>query len=386
MLDRMTAGVVPPKPHTALRDEGGRLRHEECLTRAGFDGPFTIMYHAEPPHTALPVTATHGWEIPGRADDEPRPLARRHYRSQELGRLGGGALDARVPLLFNDDVVLSTLHPDEADPVYFSNGDGDDLYFILQGGGLLRSALGDLPFNANDYVFVPHGLLHRFIPSEDPQYWLSIECAAGFGLPKQWRNEVGQLRMDAPYSHRDFRRPTFGGPREEGLRDLVVKRGGAFHGFRFPHAPLDVVGWDGAVYPFAFPILNFQPRVGLTHLPPSVHGTFATRGALICSFVPRPLDFHPAAIPCPYPHASVDCDEVIFYAAGNFTSRRGVGAGSLSHHPAGVIHGPHPGAYEGSIGARATDELAVMLDTTRPLRATEACRSVEDAAYHASFV
>jgi homogentisate 1,2-dioxygenase len=217
--------------------------------------------------------------------------------------------------------------------------------------------------------------------------------------------------MDAPYSHRDFRRPVFAGPRDEGLRDLVVKRDDAFHGFRYAHAPLDVVGWDGTVYPWAFPILNFQPRVGLVHLPPTVHGTFATRGALICSFVPRLLDFHPDAIPCPYPHSSVGCDEIIFYCAGQFTSRSnvepskgstppatgsvgqsppsptrpGVGPGSISHHPAGVMHGPHPGAYEGSIGARSTDELAVMLDTTKPLHATDAARSVEDPEYHASF-
>jgi homogentisate 1,2-dioxygenase len=385
MLDRMTAGAVPDKPHTALRDGAGRLCHEECLTREGFDGPFTILYHVDRPHLSQPMMATHGWEIPGEADEEPRPLARRHYRSQELARRGGAPVDARVPLLFNDDVVLSILHPDEPDPVYFSNGDGDDLYFILAGGGLLRSALGDLPFAANDYLFVPKGLLHRFIPGEGQQDWLSIECASGFGLLKQWRNAVGQLRMDAPYSHRDFRRPTFCGPRDEGLRDLLVKRAGAFHGFHAPHAPLDVVGWDGTVYPWAFPILNFQPRVGLTHLPPPVHGTFSARGALICSFVPRPLDFHPQAIPCPYPHASVDCDEILFYAAGNFTSRKGVGRGSLSHHPAGIIHGPHPGAYEASIGARATDELAVMLDTYAPLRATEAGRAVEDRAYHDSF-
>jgi homogentisate 1,2-dioxygenase len=386
MIDRMAAGQVPDKPHTALRDPEGRLHHEECLTRDGFDGPFTILYHQDRPHVALPAPASHGWEIPAAADDEPRPLARRHYRSQELARRGGAAVDARTPLLFNDDVVLSVLHPDEPDPVYFSNGDADDLYFILEGGGVLRSSLGDVAFQARDYLFVPRGLLHRFIPNDSPQYWLSIECLGGVAIPRQFRNEAGQLRMDAPYTHRDFRRPTFQGPRDEGLRDLVVKRGGAFHGFRYPHAPLDVVGWDGTVYPWAFPILAFQARVGLIHLPPIVHGTFAARGALICSFVPRPLDFHPQAIPCPYPHASVGCDEVIFYAGGTFTSRKGVGVGSLSHHPAGVIHGPHPGAYEGSIGARATDELAVMLDTTRPLRATADCRSVEDAAYHASFV
>jgi homogentisate 1,2-dioxygenase len=385
MLDRMTAGTVPPEPHTALRDAAGRLRYEECLTRDGFDGPYTILYHAERPHTAAVAGPSHGWEIPEPDDDEARPLARRHYRSQELPRRGGPPVDARVPLLFNDDVVISVAHPDEADPVYFTNGDGDDLYFIFEGGGLLRSPLGDLRFEARDYVFVPKGLLHRFVPDDRPQAWLSLECASGFGLLRQWRNEVGQLRMDAPYGHRDFRRPVFGGPRDEGLRDLLVKRGDAFHGFRYPHPPLDVVGWDGAVYPWAFPILKFRPRVGLVHLPPTVHGTFGTRGALICSFVPRPVDFHPDAIPCPYPHSSVACDELIYYVAGNFTSRKGVGPGSISHHPAGVIHGPHPGAYEDSIGAKATDELAVMLDTWKPLRATAAARSVEDAAYHASF-
>ncbi|HXJ21310.1 MAG TPA: homogentisate 1,2-dioxygenase [Polyangia bacterium] len=385
MIDRMQAGRVPAKPHTVLRDADGHLNHEECLTRDGFDGPFTILYHRDRPHVAMPASAAHGWEIPSRSDDEPRPLARRHYRTQQLARRGGPPLDARVPLLFNDDVVLSALHPDEPDPVYFANGDADDLYFVLEGGGVLRSALGDVPFGPRDYLYVPRGLIHRLIPNDRPQSWFSIECPGGLWLPRQWRNEAGQLRMDAPYSHRDFRRPEFLGPRDEGLRDLVVKRAAAFHGFHYPHAPLDVIGWDGTVYPWAFPILNFQPRVGLTHLPPTVHGTFATRGALVCSFVPRPLDFHPQAIPCPYPHSSVGCDEVIFYAGGNFTSRKGVGVGSLSHHPAGIIHGPHPGAYEGSIGARATDELAVMLDTTHHLHATRDCRSVEDADYHASF-
>jgi homogentisate 1,2-dioxygenase len=387
MLDRMVAGTVPDKPHTALRDASGRLRYEECLTRDGFEGPFTILYHAERPHTAALATPTHGWEVPELDDDDPaRPLARHHYRSQELPRRGGSAIDARVPLLFNDDVVLSVLYPDQADQVYFSNGDGDDLYFIFEGGGVLRSLLGDVAFEAGDYLFVPRGLPHRFLPDDRrAQYWLSIEHAAGFGLLAQWRNGVGQLRMDAPYSHRDFRRPVFEGPRDEGLRDLVVKRAGTFHGFRYDHPPLDVVGWDGTVYPWAFPILKFQPRVSLVHLPPSWHGTFAARGALVCSFVPRPLDFHPDAIPCPYPHSSVSCDEVLFYCRGNFTSRKGVGPGSISHHPAGIIHGPHPGAYEDSIGARSTNELAVMMDTVQPLHATEACRSVEDPDYHASF-
>jgi homogentisate 1,2-dioxygenase len=166
----------------------------------------------------------------------------------------------------------------------------------------------------------------------------------------------------------------------------VVKCENAFHGFSLAHSPLDVVGWDGTVYPYVFPILNFQPRAGLVHLPPDWHGTFAARGALICSFVPRAVDFHPEAIPCPYPHSSVDCDEVLFYCRGNFTSRRGVGPGSISHHPRGIPHGPHPGAYEASIGVRETSELAVMLDTWKPLAATEAAVGVEDSAYQDSFV
>ncbi|HEY2901963.1 MAG TPA: homogentisate 1,2-dioxygenase [Polyangia bacterium] len=388
MLDRMVAGDVPAKPHTALRDGAGNLRHEECLTRDGFDGPFTILYHRERPHTQSVTRAEHGWPLPRVADaDVGRPLSRRHYRSQDLPQEGGAPVDARLPLLFNEDVVLSVIHPDADDPIYVSNGDGDDLFFIFEGGGTLRSPFGELAFAAGDYVLVPKGVPHRFVLATPPiaQSWLSIECAAGFGLPRQWRNDVGQLRMDAPYSHRDFRRPIFRGPDDDGVRDLVVKRQGAFHGFRYQHAPLDVVGWDGTVYPWAFPILNFQPRVGMIHLPPTVHGTFAARGALVCSFVPRPLDFHPQAIPCPYPHASVSCDEFIFYCRGNFTSRRGVGPGSISHHPAGIMHGPHPGAYEGSIGARATDELAVMLDTYRPLEATPAALAIEDLGYHDSF-
>ena len=385
MIERRCEGRVPAKHHIAFRDAGGKLLYEECLTQAGFDGPYTISYHQHRPHTQVPAKVPHGWILPAAVDG--RALAKRHYRTQEMERRPGPPVDTRVPLLFNEDVVLSVLFPTEPDPVYFANGDGDDLFYIFEGGGMLRSTLGDVRFEAGDYLYVPRGLVHRFVPEPGrKQHWLSIECAGGVTLPRQWRNEAGQLRMDAPYCHRDFRLPTFAGPVDELMRQLLVKRGGSFHGFAYDHAPLDVIGWDGTVYPFAFPILNFQPRVGLVHLPPTWHGTFATRGALVCSFVPRPLDFHPDAIPCPYPHASVDCDEFLFYCKGNFTSRRGVGPGSVSHHPAGVPHGPHPGAYESSIGARQTDELAVMLDTYRPLQATTAATAVEDPGYAASFV
>ncbi|KFE62691.1 homogentisate 1,2-dioxygenase [Hyalangium minutum] len=385
MFERRVVGKVPRKHHLQLRDDKGTLMYEECITRDGFEGPYTIAYHQQAPHTQSLSQPGHGWKAPEAVTG--RPLAKRHYRTQALQRVGGAPLDARVPLLFNADVTLAVVHPTAEDPVYFSNADGDDLFYIQEGSGVLRSPLGDLRFEAEDYVFVPRGLVHRLIPDKGvAQYWLSIECKGGLHLPRQWRNDVGQLRMDAPYCHRDFRLVEFSGPKDEGIRELVVKRGDVFHGFRNQHSPLDVVGWDGTVYPWAFPILNFQPRAGLVHLPPTWHGTFATRGALICSFVPRVVDFHPEAIPCPYPHSSVDCDEFLFYCRGDFISRKGVGPGSVSHHPMGVTHGPHPGAYENSIGHKTTDELAVMLDTTLPLHPTAAALSIEDPNYQNSFI
>jgi len=385
MLDRMTLGEIPRKHHIAFRSPDGALRWEHCITRDGFDGPYTISYHAREPHTQRAVPTDLGFALPVAAT--PRPLAKRHYLSQHLPHPGGAPMQSRIPLLFNDDVTFNVLFPDREDPAYFANGDSDDLYYIHEGSGLLRTLLGDLRFEAQDYVMVPRGIVHRFIPDANvKQYWLALEFPGSLFLPRQWRNEVGQLKMDAPYCHRDFRRPELQGPLDEGIRQVVIKKNGAFHGFLHQHSPLDVIGWDGSVYPWVFPILNFQPRAGLVHLPPTWHGTFAARGALVCSFVPRTVDFHPEAIPCPYPHSSVDCDEFIFYCKGNFTSRRGVGPGSISHHPAGLPHGPHPGAYEASIGHKTTNELAVMLDTFKPLQTTAQALRVEDAAYTESFI
>jgi homogentisate 1,2-dioxygenase len=386
MLERKVVGEVPKKHHIALRTPQGGLRFEECLTRKGFDGPYSILYHEQRPHTHHLAKPEHGFRLPEAAP--PRQLAKRHYRSQDMKRLGGSFVDSRQPLLFNGDVVLSVLFPSSPDPTYFANGDADDLYFVFEGKGVLQSAFGELRYGPEDYLCVPRGVTHRFVP--DPgaaHHVLSIECKGGVGLLEQWRNEVGQLRMDAPYCHRDFRTPVFKGPQpHDGIDTLTLKKNGAFHAFRFESPPFDVVGWDGTVYPWAFNIMDFQPRAGLVHLPPDWHGTFGARGALICSFVPRLLDFHPDAIPCPYPHSSVDCDEFLFYCRGNFISRKGVGPGSISHHPAGVPHGPHPGAYEASIGQHKTEELAVMLDTFEPLVATAAALGIEDPAYQESFI
>lgn len=382
MLDRMTMGDVPRKHHIALRSPTGALRYEECITREGFDGPYTIAYHLRRPHTARETPDVFGFPIAEAVSTTT--LKRRHYFGGRVER-GDVVLASRRPILVNRDVVISIAKPEKSDTHYFSNGDADDLFFVQEGGGTLKTIFGDVRFTKNDYVFVPKGTIHRFEIDEGPQFWLGIECFGGMGLLKQWRNATGQLRMDAPYCHRDFGRPTFNGPVDEGIRNLIVKREGRFYGFVYDESPLDLVGWDGSVFPWTFPIMNFQARVGLVHVPPTWHGTFAARGALICSFVPRPVDFHEEAIPCPYPHASVDVDEFLFYCQGNFTSRRGVGPGSMSFHPAGIPHGPHPGSYERSIGTTRTDELAVMLDCFEPLKPTRFAVDIEDEAYHESF-
>jgi homogentisate 1,2-dioxygenase len=384
MLDRVTQGDIPAKPHTALRSPDDVLRYEECFTRNGFEGAFSMLYHVHRPHETEPGPLPKHFPAPRAALEHG--LARRHYRCLDLPEVGAPALESRLPLLFNDAVVIGFVRPRAQDTSYFVNADADELFFIHSGGGTLRSPFGMLVFRTGDYVVVPRGTLHRFVPDPElAQAWLSIECKKDVRIPAHYRNAVGQLRMDAPYSHRDFRRPVLAAPSDEGIRSVIVKRNDAFHGFLARHSPLDVVGWDGTVYPFAFPILAFQPRVGQVHLPPTVHATFEAGGALVCSFVPRPLDFHEAAIPCPYPHSSVHIDEVLFYANAAFGSRRGIAAGSLSHHPAGIPHGPHPGAYENAPGQTHTTELAVMLDCTSPLESTENARSVEDTEYHLSF-
>ena len=380
MIDRMQLGEVPPKPHTVFRSEDGRLRHEECFTRLGFDGEFSILYHEEPPAADREI----GPAEPGRWDrqvpraTEPQPLKRRLV-------LGAIAPEGWTPVAANADVVVSLfdLPPEASTGAGFANGDGDDLLYLFSGRGTLETPFGDLDVAGGDYVLVPRSVVHRF-RIEERLSGIGFELRGGVHLPTQYRNPAGQLRMDAPYTHRDFRRPVFRGPRP-GPDEILVKKGDRFVRRVPASSAFDVVGWDGAVWPFAFPILAFQPKTGLVHLPPTIHATFAARGGLVCSFVPRVTDFHPQAIPCPYPHSSVDCDELIYYVRGNFTSRRGVGPRAVSLHPAGIPHGPHPGAYEASIGTTSTDELAVMLDTFLPLPLTAQALDLELAGYHDSW-
>jgi homogentisate 1,2-dioxygenase len=384
MIHRLQMGVVPKKPHTILRQDG-KLCFEHCFTRQGFDGTFTILYHRQPPHWVATDEdlGTHPGVVPAAWDG---PLRRRHFLTPRLPR-GGAAFMSRRLLLANADVGVYLAHPDRDDETLIANNDGDELVFVHHGSGRLETPLGVLPFGAGDYVYVPRSLPYRF-RLDGPVTMLVVEGRSYIDVPKQFRNPSGQLKMDAPFTHRDFRAPEWpdGGPASLGApRRLIAKRDGKLTAYEVTNDPFDVVGWDGQVWPFAFPIRAFQPKTGLVHLPPTIHTTFAGGGFVVCSFVPRFTDFHEEGIPCPYPHSSVHCDEILYYVEGNFTSRKGIEPGSISLHPMGMPHGPHPGTYEASIGTKRTEEMAVMVDTFRPLWPTEHARATEDPGYNQSW-
>ncbi len=389
MIDRHVQGIVPPKPHSQARRPDGALYYEELHTRDGFDGAFTYFYHREPAPPSSAVKASdRGFVAPRRDRDACEPLQRRLYDSTRVPRATMLCYE-RTPIFFTDLATIWLARPSATDELYFANSDGDELWFVQQGTARLESNCGWLEVNAGDYVFVPRAMPHRWHLAAPELWLLGIEGRAGLKVPDAYRNGIGQLRMDASYTHRDFVRPV--GPIArpdrplEGPDSLLVKKGECFSLYEFTRPLMDVVGWDGFLYPFAFPIEKFQPKTGAFHLPPTVHCTFVGSGLAVGSFVPRVLDYGEGAIPCPYPHSNVDCDELILYLRGDFTSRRGVGEGMISFHPSGITHGPHPGAYEASIGRPRTEELAVMIDVFGRVHATPQAANLEVAGYHASW-
>jgi homogentisate 1,2-dioxygenase len=325
---------------------------------------------------------------PGWAEGERSDGLRRAHFVSDRQPVGGSPMTARRLLFTNPDMGVWLGRPDESERSLVANADGDELTFLYRGSGRVECPLGVVTVAEGDYVYVPQGMPHRML-LDGPAVLLTMECRSPLRVPTQYRAPEGQLSMYAPYTHHDFRPPEWpdGGPRTlDPPRRLIVQSGGMLTAFELSHNPFDVVGWDGQVWPFAFPILAFQPKTGAIHLPPTIHTTFAGSGYVVCSFVPRVTDFMEGAIPCPYPHSSPDCDEVLFYVDGNFTSRKGIEAGSLTLHPRGLVHGPHPGTYEASIGSERTDELAVMVDTFKPLLPTSFASAIEDLGYNQSWV
>ena len=276
MLERLSQGTVPAAPHTQLRAQDGRLLYEHCITRQGFDGPYTIAYHEQRPHEAQPA-ADAPVELLA-ADRKPERLLRRHYPSPHSALALEPFPRHRARLLENADVAVSLAMPTRSDAAYFANADGDELYFVHSGRGTLRTQLGDVSYRSGDYLYVPRALVHRFILDSHDQHFLVLELRGALALPGSYRNGVGQLRMDAPYSHRDFRPARLTPPSDEGMRDLWLKTGGTLQKYTLPSSPLDVVGWDGSLYPLAFSSDAFKPKVGRVHLPPPAHATPAGAG------------------------------------------------------------------------------------------------------------
>ena len=380
----LTLGDIPHKRHTAFRKSDGSLYHEEVMGIHGFAGIQSILYHLNPPTR---VKVAQKIETVALDIEEQGALRHRHFYGADL-KSSGDALASRVPLLTNADVTLYLSCPTRAADYWYKHASGDDVLFVHHGTGVLETQFGDIKYRPGDYLVIPTGVMWRVIPEDKiSQRMFIIEAVGHITPPKRYLNNYGQFLEHSPYCERDIRTPTYVPPRDEqGEFELRVKSRGVVTSFMYETHPLDVVGWDGHLWPYAFNIEDFEPITGRVHQPPPVHQTFDGPGFVVCSFVPRLFDYHPEAIPAPYNHSNVDSDEVLYYVAGDFMSRKDIQEGSITVHPNGIPHGPHPGTYEGSIGKEKTEELAVMVDTFRPLHVCKAALVIEDAEYPYSWL
>ncbi|MBD2120707.1 homogentisate 1,2-dioxygenase [Trichocoleus sp. FACHB-262] len=372
-------GAIPHKRHTQFRQPDGSLYHEELISVQGFSGVQSLLYHLRPPTQVYKVLSHQDTKI---AYEQSSALQHRHLRTADV-TAGGDAIAARIPLLVNADICISVARPTEPMSYWYRFAHGDEVIFIHQGTGILESQYGVLPYRPGDYLVIPTGVLWRILPdAEIEQRMLAIEAQGHIEPPQRYLNRYGQFLEHAPYCERDIRPPqNLVAHDAAGEFEVQIKTQGCITHYLYHYHPLDVVGWDGHLYPYALNIEDFEPITGRVHQPPPVHQTFAATGFVICSFVPRLFDYHPLAIPAPYNHSNVDSDEVLYYAAGNFMSRRGIEEASITVHPSGIPHGPHPGMYEESIDKERTDELAVMIDTFRPLKLTAQATHLEDLNY-----
>jgi homogentisate 1,2-dioxygenase len=382
MPSYVAAGELPPKRHIQFRRPDGGLYAEELFSTRGFDSVYSLLYHLRPPTATLDVRP---WRRPAVTLAPNEPLRNRHFKTAQLA-LSGDAIDSRTPLLGNADILISAAVSSEPMQTFYRNVGGDELLFIHTGEGYVQTPFGDLAYRANDYVLLPTGTTYRIVPSA-PTRMLVHESAGMIRIPRKYRNEFGQLEEHAPYYERDFRAPALRAPvQERGEFEIRVTNAGRNAIYVVQNHPCDVVGWDGYCYPYAFNLEEFAPITGKLHQPPPAHATFEAPGAAFCAFVPRLFDYHPLAIPVPYNHSSVDCDEVLYYVSGNFMSRRGVEEGSITLHAAGAPHGPQPGAVEASLGKTSTDEIAVMVDTFKPLQIAQVAVAIEDENYYRSWI
>ncbi|MBL8759060.1 MAG: homogentisate 1,2-dioxygenase [Phycisphaerae bacterium] len=393
-------GELPQKRHVQFRRPDGVLYSEEVFGTEGFVGPTTTMYHINPP------TQVYGWKTLYSTKVEyveADVMRMRHVKSAPV-KPHGDVISGRVVLFGNSDVEMAVINPAQQMAYHYKNGQGDECYFVHYGSGICYTMLGALRFGPRDYVVIPKGVIYKFVFDKreakegEPSLaqvpiakLLLIETANGSHIgppPRYVSKATGQFLEHAPFCERDIRTPempmTFNEHSEKGY-EVRVKARDRMHSYVFHYHPLDVVGWDGCYYPFCFNINDFAPITGKLHMPPPIHQTFEAHNFVICSFCPRMLDWHPQAIKVPYNHSNIDSDEVLYYVEGNFGSRKGIEVGSLTLHPQGIPHGPHPGTIEASLGATYTGELAVMCDTFKPLFPTKAALQLDDEKYPASW-
>lgn len=389
MAHYRSLGSVPPKRHTQHRAPDGSLYYEELMGEEGFSSDSSLLYHRSIPSA---ITDSTVWELPDTATVPNHPLLPRHLKPHDLfpqeGWRAADVVTGRRLLLGNGDVRISYAVAGSPSPLY-RNGLGDECVYVESGQAVVETVFGALPVRAGDYVVLPRATTHRWVPrGEEPLRVYCVEGNSHIAPPRRYLSRYGQLLEHAPYCERDLHGPAEPLSASGTDVEVLVKHrgaGGGIVGTRFLQAehPFDVVGWDGCLYPYTFNIADFEPITGRVHQPPPVHQVFEGENFVICNFVPRKVDYHPLSIPVPYYHSNVDSDEVMFYCGGNYEARRGsgIGQGSVSLHPGGHSHGPQPGAYERSVGIDFFDELAVMVDTFRPLELGEGARACDDGAY-----
>jgi len=377
-------GSIPPKRHTVFNKPNGDLYYEQLFGTVGFDGMASLSYHHHRP--------TMIKEIGESIDVKPKIAVAENIHSRKLISFdvapNSDYLQSRTPLLANSDVIISVAAPSQSLTTYFyKNADADEVLFIHKGSGTLRTMFGNISFEYGDYLIIPRGIIYQINFDSSENKMLITESMSPIYTPKRYRNWFGQLLEHSPFCERDYKLPENLETHDEiGDFTLKIKKQGKLHEVIYNSHPFDIVGWDGYNYPYGFSIHNFEPITGRVHQPPPVHQTFESNGFVMCSFVPRLYDYHPKAIPAPYNHSNIDSDEVLYYVDGDFMSRTDIEQGHISLHPGGIPHGPHPGTYEKSIGKKETLELAVMIDTFKPLQITEDAIKIEDKKYYKSWL
>ncbi len=377
-------GSFPQKRHITFEKQNGGLYYEQLFGTEGFHGHSSLLYHVHRPTQVKEIIKSYSVEPKIAIDKNIKSLLLKGFEVKP----DMDFLDSRKPMLVNRDCTIGLAAPQHSLTSYFyKNADADEMIFVHKGKGKLRTMLGNISFEYGDYLIIPRGMIYQIEFETTDNRLFYVESFAPFYTPKRYKNESGQLLEHAPFCERDFKLPheleTYD---QKGDFLIKVKKEGMIHEIVYASHPFDVVGWDGYNFPYGFSIHNFEPITGRVHQPPPVHQTFETSTFVVCSFCPRLYDYHPKAIPAPYNHSNIDSDEVLYYVDGDFMSRNNIEQGHITLHPKGIPHGPAPGAMERSIGQTETQELAVMVDTFRPLMVTEDAMAIDDGVYYKSWV